>query len=66
VFCLLRTDTGLQHDLAAFLAVGGRQVGAWLARQRVAAVPFDQPGDEPRAFANANTLAELRALESPA
>jgi molybdopterin-guanine dinucleotide biosynthesis protein A len=41
-------------------------VGAWLARQRVAAVPFDQPGDEPRAFANANTLAELRALESPA
>jgi len=26
-------------------------------------VPFDQPGDDPRAFANANTLAELRALE---
>jgi molybdopterin-guanine dinucleotide biosynthesis protein A len=26
-------------------------------------VPFDQPGDEPRAFFNANTLAELHLLE---
>jgi molybdopterin-guanine dinucleotide biosynthesis protein A len=26
-------------------------------------VPFDRPGDDPRAFFNANTLAELRELE---
>ena len=27
-------------------------------------VPFDGPGDDPQAFANANTLDELRALET--
>jgi len=27
-------------------------------------VTFDQPGDDPRAFCNANTLAELHALEN--
>jgi len=26
-------------------------------------VPFDQPGDNPQAFFNANTLAELHHLE---
>jgi len=26
-------------------------------------VTFDQPGDDPRAFFNANTLAELHSLE---
>jgi molybdopterin-guanine dinucleotide biosynthesis protein A len=27
-------------------------------------VPFDRPGDAPDAFFNANTLAELHALEN--
>ena len=57
VFCLMRA--GLQGDLAVFLAEGGRKVGAWTARHRLATVAFDEPG----AFANANTLDELRELE---
>lgn len=64
VFCLLRTT--LQADLAAYLDGGGRKIGAWLARQRCAVAAFDQPGDDPQAFANANTLAELQALENSA
>ena len=42
---------------------GGRQIGAWAARHRTAVVPFDAPGDDPLAFANANTLDELHRLE---
>ena len=61
VFCLLRA--GLQGDLTAFLAEGGRKVGAWTARHRRVTVAFDEPGDDPRAFANANTLDDLRTLE---
>ena len=34
------------------------------ALHRCAIVPFDQSGDSPQAFANANTLAELQQLES--
>ena len=34
-------------------------------RHRTVVVPFDRPGDDPRAFCNANTLAELHALEKP-
>lgn len=63
VFCLLRADAGLQDDLAAFMAEGGRRVAVWAARHRLVTVPFGPPGDEARAFANANTLDELRALE---
>ena len=36
---------------------------AWQARHRSTTVVFNQPGDHPAAFANANTLAELQALE---
>ena len=61
VFCLLRTH--LRDDLAAYLHQGGRKVRAWMGQHRCATVRFDQPGDDPRAFANANTLAELQALE---
>ena len=61
VFCLLRTS--LRDDLAACLHQGGRKVRAWMGQHRCATVRFDQPGDDPRAFANANTLAELQALE---
>jgi len=65
VFCLLRADaqTGLHASLAAFLAGGGRKVRAWAAQHRMALAHFDAPQDDPRAFANANTLEELRAIE---
>ena len=60
VFCLLRR--GLSVELARYLDGGGRKVETWMAAQRLRRVPFERPGDE-RAFFNANTLAELRALE---
>ena len=62
VFCLLRVE--LLESLVAFTQAGGRKIDAWTARHRCAIVPFDQPGDDPQAFFNANTLAELQALES--
>ena len=62
VFCLMAAS--LRGSLAAFTASGGRKIDAWTAQHRTAAVPFDQPGDAPNAFFNANTLAELRRLES--
>jgi molybdenum cofactor guanylyltransferase len=62
VFCLLRSD--LMESLAKFMQGGGRKIDAWTAQHRSVAVPFDLPGDNPRAFANANTLAELHALQT--
>ena len=62
VFCLMKVS--LHASLAQFLAAGGRKIDTWAAQQRLVVVPFDAPGDDPRAFANANTLDELRALES--
>ena len=61
VFCLLRRE--LLEDLVAFTHGGGRKIDAWTAQHRTVVVPFDRPGDDPRAFFNANTLAELRELE---
>jgi molybdopterin-guanine dinucleotide biosynthesis protein A len=61
VFCLLRRD--LLESLVRFTQGGGRKIDAWTAQHRTAIVSFDRPGDDPRAFFNANTLAELRALE---
>ena len=61
VFCLLRAS--LLESLVRFTQGGGRKIDAWTAQHRQVVVPFDAPGDDPRAFANANTLAELRALE---
>ncbi|GKS96139.1 molybdenum cofactor guanylyltransferase MobA [Acidovorax sp. SUPP2825] len=61
VFCLLRAS--LQESLAQFMAGGGRKIGAWIAQHRCAVAAFDQPGDDPLGFCNANTLAELHALE---
>lgn len=58
VFCLLRTS--LRDSLARFIAQGGRKIDAWTAGHRTLPVRFDQPD----AFANANTLAELHALEA--
>ena len=61
VFCLMKAT--LLVSLTQFLAEGGRKIDTWTALHRVVLVAFDAPGDDPRAFANANTLDELRALE---
>jgi molybdenum cofactor guanylyltransferase len=61
VFCLLRVE--LLESLVRFTHGGGRKIDAWTAQHKTAVVPFDQPGDDARAFFNANTLAELHALE---
>ncbi len=61
VFCLLHV--GLLPSLQAFLQSGRRKIDAWTARHHTVLVPFDAPGDDPLAFANINTLAELRALD---
>ena len=63
VFCLLRVD--LLESLVRFTQDGGRKIDAWTALHNTVLVPFNLPGDDPRAFCNANTLAELRALETP-
>ncbi len=62
VFCLLRTT--LLESLVNFTQSGGRKIDAWTAQHRTVLVPFDRPGDASDAFFNANTLAELHALEN--
>ena len=62
VFCLMRVQ--VLESLLRFTHGGGRKIDAWTAQQRTVSVPFDQPGDDARAFFNANTLAELHQLES--
>ena len=63
VFCLLRRE--LLESLVRFTHEGGRKIDAWTAQHKTVLAPFDAPGDEPRAFFNANTLAELHQLEQP-
>ena len=62
VFCLLKRD--LLESLTQFTQQGGRKIDAWTALHKTAYADFDQAGDDPRAFFNANTLAELHALET--
>ena len=62
VFCLLRVE--LLESLVKFTQAGGRKIDAWTALHHTVLVPFDLPGDDPHAFFNANTLAELRQLEN--
>lgn len=62
VFCLLRVE--LLESLVKFTQGGGRKIDAWTAQHKTVVVPFDQPGDDPLAFSNANTLAELKHLEN--
>jgi molybdenum cofactor guanylyltransferase len=62
VFCLMKASLG--ESLAEFLKGGGRKVDAWTALHRVVQVPFNLAKDDPHAFANANTLDELRLLEN--
>lgn len=54
---------GLLGSLQKFVQNGQRQVQAWTAQHHTTLVPFDRPGDDPQAFFNANTLAELHQLE---
>ena len=59
VFCVCRREV-LPH-LTAFLQNGGRKIDAWYATLKVVKVAFD---DQPDAFSNINTQAELSAFES--
>ena len=62
VFCLM--GTSMLESLHRFTKSGGRKIDAWTAQHKVALVPFNLPGDDAKAFFNANTLAELHQLES--
>lgn len=61
VFSLMRCD--LQDSLQRYLDSGERKIDAWLRQHRLASVAFDLPHDCANAFANVNTLEELRMLE---
>ena len=62
VFCLMGTH--MLESLHKFTQSGGRKIDAWTAQHKVAHVPFNLPGDDAKAFFNANTLAQLHQLES--
>jgi molybdopterin-guanine dinucleotide biosynthesis protein A len=61
VFSLLKRE--LLESLVRFTHAGGRKIDAWTAQHRTVLVPFDREGDDPAAFANANTVTELHRLE---
>jgi molybdopterin-guanine dinucleotide biosynthesis protein A len=61
VFSLMKRD--LMESLVVFTHGGGRKIDAWTAQHKTVLVPFDREGDDPSAFFNANTLAELHKLE---
>jgi len=60
VFSLVRID--LLESLVAFLNSGERKIDRWTARHRCVEVSFEDPA----AFHNANTLAELQQLQTGA
>jgi molybdopterin-guanine dinucleotide biosynthesis protein A len=62
VFCLIRV--GLLESLSRFTQDGGRKIVDWTDQHKTVIVPFDLPGDDPLAFCNANSLAELHQLEN--
>jgi molybdenum cofactor guanylyltransferase len=59
VFCLLKAD--LLGSLVRYMQSGQRKIDRWTAMHRCVVVEFD----DPEAFFNANTLAELRQLQQP-
>ena len=61
VFCLMRVE--VLESLVAFTHQGGRKIDAWTAQLNTVLVPFNTPGDDPRAFFNANTVEQLQSLE---
>ncbi|RYX90414.1 MAG: molybdenum cofactor guanylyltransferase MobA [Comamonadaceae bacterium] len=62
VFCLMKKS--LAQSLAAFIEGGGSKVGAWVGQHHAVTVTFGPPRDDARAFFNANTAEELKALEA--
>ena len=62
VFCLMRAS--LLESVVRFTHGGGRKIDAWTSQHKTSLVAFDLPGDDPKAFFNANTLAELHQLET--
>ncbi len=62
VFCLMKAQ--LMESLVKFMQGGGRKIDAWTAQHTTVLVPFDGRTDSPGAFANANTLAQLHALQA--
>lgn len=62
VFCLMKRE--LLLSLQVFTQAGGRKIGAWSAQQALVHVPFNLAHDDPKAFYNANTLADLQQLEA--
>ncbi len=58
VFCLMRAM--LLESLVAFTQGGQRKIDRWTAMHHCVEVCFD----DPQAFANANTLAELQQLQA--
>jgi len=61
VFCLLKTSLG--DSLQTYLEGGGRKIDTWLQSHHCIEVAFNASHDNVLAFANANTLDELHALE---
>jgi molybdopterin-guanine dinucleotide biosynthesis protein A len=61
VFCLIKQH--MLESLLAFMQTGGRKIDRWTDAQKTIFVHFDEPTDDKRAFANANTAEELEALE---
>jgi molybdopterin-guanine dinucleotide biosynthesis protein A len=57
VFCLMKSE--VLDSLVRFTQSGQRKIDKWTATLRCVEVPFD----DPLAFANANTPAELKALQ---
>jgi molybdenum cofactor guanylyltransferase len=60
VFCLMRAHVA--PSLAAFLAAGEGKIAKWAQQQGVVWVPFDLAHDDPQAFSNINTLADLASF----
>ena len=58
VFCLMKTE--LMESLIRFTQGGQRKIDRWSAQHRCVEVAFD----DPLAFANANTPAELQQLQT--
>ena len=61
VFALIHT--ALLQSLKTFVEGGGRKIDLWTSQQDQALCYFNRPEDDPHAFANANTLQELKQLE---
>ena len=58
VFCLMKTE--VMESLIRFTQSGQRKIDRWTALHRCVEVAFD----DPTAFANANTAAELQQLQA--